>query len=71
MAGFANAWADCLPQNHRDALYSTLTILCDEFFEYDLDDKNHVFRKSLTRKYSSKYTALFLKSFYYTYLAAG
>ena len=71
MAGFANAWSDCLPQNHRDALYSALTILSDEFFEYDLDDKDHVFRKSLPEKYLPKYTALFLRNFYYTFLTAG
>ena len=71
MTEFAKAWSDCLPENHRDALLSALTILSDEFFEDDLEDEEHLFRELLPSKYSPKYTPLFLKRFYTTLLTVG
>jgi hypothetical protein len=71
MTGFAEAWAEYLPDNHRRALYSALYMLSDEFFDYDLDDEDHEFRQLLPRKYLHSYTPLFLKKFYVTLLTVG
>lgn len=71
MIEFAEAWSNCLPKNHREALYSALEILSDEFFEDDLEDEEHVYRVLLPRKYYTKYTPLFLKQFYTTLLTVG
>ncbi len=71
MEGFAKAWSECLPKNHREALHSALCILADEFFENDLEDQGHIFRELLPRKYLHLYTPLFLKEFYATLLTVG
>jgi len=71
MTEFAKAWSKYLPKNHRNALFSALTILSDEFFEDDLEDEEHIFRELLPRKYFHQYTPLFLKQFYTTLLTVG
>lgn len=71
MTGFAEAWAEYLPDNHRKALYSALCMVSDEFFEYDLEDEDHELRQLLPRKFFHSYTPLFLKKFYATLLTVG
>lgn len=71
MSGFAEAWSEYLPNNHRKALYSALALLSDEFFENDLEDEDHIFRELLPRKYFHQYTPIFLKQFYVTLLTVG
>ena len=71
MNTFAKAWSKYLPDNHREALYSALCMLSDEFFDYDLDDENHELRHLLPRKYLHLYTPLFLKNFYATIITVG
>lgn len=48
MIEFAKAWAEHLPDNHRDALYSALCMLTDEFFDNSLEDEDHIFRELWT-----------------------
>ena len=43
MNEFAQAWSKYLPENHRNALFSALAILSDEFFDDDLEDEEHIF----------------------------
>jgi len=71
MIEFAKAWAEHLPDNHRDALYSALCMLTDEFFDNSLEDEDHIFRELLPSKYLPLYTPLFLKKFYATLLTVG
>lgn len=71
MNEFAKAWSKYLPENHRNALFSALSIISDEFFEDDLEDEEHVFRELLPRKYFLQYTPLFLKQFYIALLTVG
>jgi hypothetical protein len=52
MTEFAKAWSKYLPDNHRDALFSALCILSDEFFDYELDNADHTFRELLPRSVS-------------------
>ena len=71
MTGFAQAWSRDLPESHRKALLSALTILSDEFYENDLEDEEHIFRELLPEKYFNRYTPGFLKKFYVTLLTVG
>ena len=71
MTEFAKAWSKYLPDNHRDALFSALCILADEFFDYELDNADHIFRELLPSKYLNLYDGLFLKRFYATLLTVG
>jgi hypothetical protein len=71
MTGFAKAWSKYLPDNHRNALFSALSFLSDEFFDYDLEHQDHTFRWVLPRKYINFYTPTFLKKFYITLLTVG
>jgi len=71
MNEFAKAWSKYLPENHRNALFSALSILSDEFFEDDLESEEHIFRELLPRQYFYHYTPLFLKRFYATLLTVG
>ena len=71
MSEFAKAWSKYLPKDHRDALFSALGTLSDEFFEDDLEDEEHIFRELLPRKYFLQYTPGFLKRFFVTLLTVG
>ncbi|MFC1977789.1 hypothetical protein ACFLWS_05960 [Chloroflexota bacterium] len=71
MTGFAKAWSKYLPDNHREALHTSLCTLSDLFFEDDLDDEDHIFRLLLPRKYFHLYTPTFLEYFYVTLLTVG
>lgn len=71
MAVFAEAGSKYLPDSHRSALFSALCILSDEFFDYDLEDQDHIFRELLPSKYLNPYTPLFLKKFYTALLTVG
>jgi hypothetical protein len=71
MTEFARAWSKQLPDNHREALYTALELLCDEFFDDALDAKEHVFREMLPDKYVPLYTPLFLQRFYATFLTVA
>ena len=71
MTEFCKTWSKYLPDNHRDALFSALCILADEFFDYELDNADHIFRELLPSKYLNLYDGLFLKRFYATLLTVG
>ena len=71
MTEFAMAWSKYLSDSHRNALFSALTILSDEFFNNDLEEEHHIFRDLLPRKYIYRYTPIFLKNFYATILTVG
>lgn len=71
MVRFAEAWSEYLPENHRDALYSALCILSDEFIEDDIEDNGHIFRDLLPSKYLYRYTSGFINRFYATLLTVG
>ncbi len=71
MTGFAKAWSKYLPENHREALHSALCTITDEFFDNDLEDKDHIFRELLPEKYLPSYTPLFLKEFFAAFLTVG
>ena len=71
MIRLAEAWSEYLPVNHREALYSALCTLSDDFFENGLEDEDHIFRELLPRKYFHKYTPIFLKNFHATLLTVG
>lgn len=71
MNGFAEAWSKYLPENYRKALYTALCTISDEFFEYDLESEENIFRELLPGQYISFYSPLFLKCFYATFLTVG
>ena len=71
MTEFAKAWSKYLPENHREALFTALCTLTDEFFDYDLESEENVFRELLPSRYVSFYTPLFLKRFYVALLTVG
>jgi hypothetical protein len=59
---FAKAWSKSLPENHREALFTALATLTDEFFDYDLESEENIFRELLPSRYVSFYTPLFLNT---------
>jgi hypothetical protein len=71
MTEFAEAWSKYLPENHRKALHTALCVISDQFFDYDLESEENIFRELLPRQYLSFYTPLFLKCFFATFLTVG
>jgi hypothetical protein len=71
MTEFAKAWSKYLHKNHRRALYAALCMVADQFFDFDLESEENIFRELLPRQYASFYTPLFLKRFYATFLTVG
>ena len=64
------AWSDCLPENHRKALYATLCDLVDEFLDDICDDENFS-TSELRQKYRAHYNGLFRRKFLVTLLTVG
>lgn len=71
MDGFAKEWSKYLPENHRKALYTALCTLTDEFFYYDPESEENVFRDLLPRRYTSFYNPIFLKKFFVSFLTVS
>ena len=65
-----NAWDDCLPESHREALHTALCLLVDDFLndpEYD----EPLFITALPSKYLLQYDGGFRRKFLVTLLTVG
>ena len=67
---FAEAWADALPDDHREALHTAVSTLCDGFFE-DQDNPGSRFLEYLPEKYGPRYGRVFLRQLLVTMLTVG
>jgi len=65
-----DVWADCLPENHRDALNDALCILVDDFLN-NPDDVNTLCVSALPPKFLHRYDGLFRRKFLVTLLTVG
>ena len=66
----ADAWADVLPESHREALYSAFILLADNYFTSD-DKQGSMIGEDLPRKYRHRYTPIFLQRFFASLLTVG
>jgi len=67
---FAEAWADVLPETHREALYSAFIELADNYFISDAKPASLI-GEGLPSKYRNRYTDLFLQRFFVSFLTVG
>jgi len=65
-----NAWANCLPESHREALHDALDLLVDDFLE-DPDYDRPLFITALPSKYLLQYDGGFRRKFLVTLLTVG
>ena len=65
-----NAWDDCLPESHRDALHTALCLLVDDFLN-DPDDDAPLCVTALPPKYLHRYDGGFRRQFLVTLLTVG
>ena len=65
-----DVWADCLPEDHRDALSDALCILVDDFLN-DPDEDNTLCVSALPPKFLHRYDGLFRRKFLVTLLTVG
>ena len=65
-----DAWGDCLPESHREALHNALCLLVDDF----LDDPNydeHLMVNALPPKYLHRYNGGFRRIFLVALITVG
>ena len=65
-----NAWGDCLPENHREALHNALDLLVDDFLN-DPDYDEPLLITALPSKYLLQYDGGFRRKFLVTLLTVG
>ncbi len=65
-----NAWDDCLPESHREALHTALCLLVDDFLN-DPDYDETLFITALPPKYLLHYDGGFRRKFFVTLLTVG
>ena len=65
-----NAWDDCLPESHREALHTALCLLVDDFLNDPDDDEPH-FVAALPSKYLHRYDGGFRRKFLVALLTVG
>ena len=66
----ADAWADILPDSHREALYDALCILSDDFFG-ESEYSELLLLSYLPPRYIPRYDGLFCRRFFVTFLTVG
>ena len=65
-----DAWEDCLPQSHREALHVALCMLVDDFLN-NPEDEEPLFVAALPPKYLLHYDGIFRRKFLVTILTVG
>ncbi len=65
-----NAWEDCLPESHREALHNALCLLVDDFLN-DPDYEAPLFVSALPPKYLHRYNGGFRRMFFVSLLTVG
>ena len=70
MTDFAKLWADALPNDHREALYDCLCLLTDDFLNSENPEDSSL-AWNLPRKYLPRYTEVFLRRFFISFLTVG
>ena len=65
-----DAWEDCLPQSHREALHLALCMLVDDFLN-NPENEEPLFVASLPSKYLLQYDDFFRRKFLVTILTVG
>ena len=66
----ADAWADILPESHREALYAALCIQSDDFFG-EAEHSESLLLSYLPQRYIPRYDGLFCRKFFARFLTVG
>ncbi len=66
----ADAWAEILPESHREALFASMCMLIDDFFG-ESEHNESLLASYLPPRYTHRYDELFYRRFFATFMTIG